>query len=130
MAKLLHENGYDVYGLIRGQRNPHKPAIEREFPYVELIEGDLTDATSLVRAVEVSNPDEVYNLGAVSHVGYSFHNPSLTADVTGKGVLNLLVLQSHPTNVTVVLGGAASGLGVAAGVALSRISPRCLRGSP
>jgi GDPmannose 4,6-dehydratase len=90
LAKLLHENGYAVFGLIRGQQNPNKATVEREFPYVELIEGDLTDLTSLVRAVEVADPVEIYNLGAVSHVGYSFNNPSLTADVTGKGVLNLL----------------------------------------
>ena len=90
LAKLLHEKGYAVHGLIRGQQNPKKADVEREFPYVQLIEGDLTDATSLVRAVEASNPDEIYNLAAVSHVGYSFTNPSLTADVTGKGVLNLL----------------------------------------
>ncbi len=90
LAKLLHEQDYTVYGLIRGQRNPHRPAVAREFPYVELIEGDLTDATSLVRAIEVANPTEIYNLGAVSHVGYSFNNPSLTADVTGKGVLHVL----------------------------------------
>lgn len=55
-----------------------------------LIEGDLTDQSSLVRAIEASKPDEVYNLAAVSHVGYSFRNPILTAEVTGKGVLNLL----------------------------------------
>lgn len=61
-----------------------------EFPDATLIEGDLTDATSLVRAVDASDPDEVYNLGAISHVGYSFKNPTLTAEVSGKGVLNLL----------------------------------------
>jgi GDPmannose 4,6-dehydratase len=57
---------------------------------VHLIEADLTDPSSLVRAVERSNPTEVYNLAAISHVGYSFKNPQLTAEVTGKGVLNLL----------------------------------------
>ncbi len=90
LAELLHEKGYEVYGLIRGQHNPRRESVVVEMPYVRLIEGDLTDPTSLVRAVETSDPDELYNLAAVSHVGYSFKNPTLTADVTAKGVLNVL----------------------------------------
>jgi GDPmannose 4,6-dehydratase len=90
LAELLHEKGYEVYGLIRGQHNPRRESVAVEMPYVRLIEGDLTDPTSLVRAVETSDPDELYNLAAVSHVGYSFKNPTLTADVTAKGVLNVL----------------------------------------
>jgi GDPmannose 4,6-dehydratase len=90
LAELLNSKGYEVYGLIRGQRNARKEAFEAEFPYVHLIEADLTDQTSLIQAVITSQPDEVYNLGAISHVGYSFRNPQLTADITGKGVLNLL----------------------------------------
>jgi GDPmannose 4,6-dehydratase len=90
LAELLHEKGYEVYGLIRGQHNPRRESVAIEMPYVRLIEGDLTDPTSLVRAVETSDPDELYNLAAVSHVGYSFKNPTLTADVTAKGVLNVL----------------------------------------
>lgn len=90
LAELLLGKGYRVFGLIRGQNNPRREAVETEFPDVTLIEGDLTDPTSLVRAVELSQPDEVYNLAAVSHVGYSFKNPTLTAEVTAKGVLNLL----------------------------------------
>jgi GDPmannose 4,6-dehydratase len=90
LALLLHDKGYEVFGLIRGQQNPRRAEIERDMPFVTLIEGDLTDPTSLVRAVEISDPHELYNLAAVSHVGYSFKNPSLTADVTAKGVLNVL----------------------------------------
>lgn len=90
LADLLNSKGYKVYGLIRGQQNPKKAIVEQEQPYIELIEGDLTDQTSLVRAMETAQPSEVYNLAAVSHVGYSFRNPILTAEVTGKGVLNLL----------------------------------------
>lgn len=90
LAELLHEKGYQVYGLVRGQNNPRLPAVRADFPYVEIIEGDLTDPTSLIRAVELAEPSEVYNLAAISHVGYSFKNPTLTAEVTGKGVLNLL----------------------------------------
>ena len=90
LAELLHEEGYEVFGLIRGQNNPRRETISRELPYVRLIEGDLTDPTSIVRAVESSQPDELYNLAAISHVGYSFKNPTLTASVTGLGVLNVL----------------------------------------
>jgi GDPmannose 4,6-dehydratase len=90
IARLLVDEGYDVYGLIRGQYNPRRSSLEEEFPEVTLIEGDLTDPASLVRAIELSDPGEVYNLGAVSHVGFSFNNPTLTLDVTGKGVLNLV----------------------------------------
>lgn len=90
LAELLHQKGYVVYGLIRGQNNPKRGLIEAEQPYVRLIEGDLTDLSSLAKALEISKPDEVYNLAAVSHVGYSFKMPQLVADVTAKGVLNVL----------------------------------------
>ncbi len=90
LAELLHEKGYTVYGVIRGQQNPRRKATEQLLPFVKLIEADLTDLSSLIRAIEVSKPDEVYNLGAISHVGYSFKDPILTAEVTGKGVLNIL----------------------------------------
>ncbi len=90
LAELLNEKGYKIYGIIRGQHNPKRLRIEQEQPYIKLIEGDLTDTSSLVNAIEISKPDEVYNLGAISHVGYSFKAPQLVADVTGKGVLNVL----------------------------------------
>lgn len=90
LAKLLNEKGYEVYGLIRGQHNPRKKELEEECPNVNLIEGDLIDQSSLVRAMNIAKPHEVYNLGAISHVGHSFKTPQLTAEVTGKGVLNML----------------------------------------
>lgn len=90
LSELLHKKGYEVYGIIRGQQNPKRERVEQEQPYIKLIEADLTDPSSLVRALEVAKPDEVYNLAAVSHVGYSFKTPQLTADVTGKGALNML----------------------------------------
>ncbi|MEI6228483.1 MAG: GDP-mannose 4,6-dehydratase [Candidatus Saccharibacteria bacterium] len=90
LAKLLHEKGYEVFGLIRGQQNPKREATVAEYPYVTLIEGDMTDYSSLVRAMQIAKPDEVYNLAAISHVGHSFKVPQLTNDVTGKGVLNIL----------------------------------------
>lgn len=90
LCELLNAKGYQVFGLIRGQRNARREAFESEFPFVHLVEADLTDPTSLLAAMHTSTADEVYNLGAISHVGYSFRNPQLTADVTAKGVLNLL----------------------------------------
>lgn len=90
LAKLLHEKGYEVFAIIRGQQNPRRGLVEQEFPYVHLIEADLIDQSSLIRAMQTAKPDEVYNLAAVSHVGYSFKDPQLTAEVTGKGVLNML----------------------------------------
>jgi len=90
LAELLNSKDYEVHGIIRGQHNPKRFRVEQEQPYVKLIEADLTDESSLFRAVEASKPDEIYNLGAISHVGYSFKNPELTGQVTGMGVLNLL----------------------------------------
>ena len=90
LAEFLGTRDYEVFGLIRGQNNPKRAQVEASFPFVHLIDGDLTDPASLVAAVEKSEPDELYNLGAISHVGYSFKSPALTAEVTGKGVLNLL----------------------------------------
>ncbi len=90
LAELLLAKGYDVHGLIRGQNNPRRDLVEHLVPDVRLHNGDLTDMSSLIRALRDSDPDEVYNLGAISYVAYSWENASLTSDVTGKGVLNLL----------------------------------------
>jgi len=93
LAALLHEKGYEVFGIIRGQMEASHPKYQKfkqQFPYVEVILADLTDLSSLVRAVQLSQPDEVYNLAAISHVGYSFKDPILTHQVTGGGVLNML----------------------------------------
>ena len=93
LAALLHGKGYKVYGVIRGQMEASSPRyvqVKKDMPYVELVMADLLDLSSLARAMQEIRPDEVYNLAAISHVGYSFKNPVLTADVTGKGVLNVL----------------------------------------
>lgn len=93
LAKLLHEKGYEVYGVIRGQMeasHPRYKAVKQEMPYVNLVMADLLDLSALTRAMLEIKPDEVYNLAAISHVGYSFRDPIMTADVTGKGVLNVL----------------------------------------
>ena len=90
MAQLLVEKGYDVYGMVRGQANPKIRMIRDETPELELVEGDLQDLSSLISAVEQVQPDEVYNLGAVSFVALSFGQPVLTGDITGLGVLRML----------------------------------------
>nr|WP_216848361.1 MULTISPECIES: GDP-mannose 4,6-dehydratase [unclassified Rathayibacter] len=90
LAELLLEKGYEVFGLVRGQNNPKYELVRRTVPEVTLLTGDLTDVSSLVRVLAAAQPDEVYNLGAISFVAYSWENASLTTDVTGKGVLNIL----------------------------------------
>lgn len=93
LAKLLHEKGYEVYGTLRGQleaSHPRYQQVKEEMPYVNIILADMLDLAALTRAVQEVQPDEVYNLAAISHVGYSFRDPLLTADLTGKGVLNML----------------------------------------
>ncbi len=90
LAELLLAKGYDVHGVIRGQSNPRRELVERLVPDVRLHNVDLTDLSSLMRAMRDSEPDEVYNLGAVSFVAYSWENAFVTSDVTGLGVLNML----------------------------------------
>lgn len=90
LSRLLLSKGYEVYGLVRGQNNPKIKTINDWAPEVNILTGDLLDISSLVRALNVAQPDEVYNLGAISFVAYSWENAQLTSDVTGKGVLNML----------------------------------------
>lgn len=90
LAEVLHGEGYKIYGLLKGQRNPRAELISSQFPYVELVEGDLQDLSSLIAVLEYTQPDEVYNLGAISFVALSFKQAELTANITGLGVLRLL----------------------------------------
>lgn len=93
LAKLLNEKGYEVYGTIRGQieaSHPRYQSLQNEFPFLKIIPVDILDVSALTRALQDIKPDEVYNLAAISHVGYSFKNPLMTADTTGKAVLNML----------------------------------------
>ncbi len=90
LAELLLGKGYEVFGLIRGQNNPKRALVEHEVPGVTLVTGDITDLSSLIRAFNTAQPDEVYNLGAISFVAYSWENANLTSEVTGLGVLNVL----------------------------------------
>ena len=90
LAELLHGKGYEVFGLVKGQNNPRTTLLQEEFPFVEVVGGDLADLSSLVAALEYAQPDEVYNLGAISFVALSFRQAELTANVTGLGVLRML----------------------------------------
>lgn len=90
LSELLLAKGYEVFGLIRGQNNPKRDLVTAVAPEVKLLPGDLSDVAGLTRVLNVAVPDEVYNLGAISYVAYSWENASLTSDVTGKGVLNML----------------------------------------
>ena len=90
LAEFLHGRGYDVYGMVKGQNNPRAERLAEELPFVELVSGDLADLPSLVAALEMSQPDEVYNLGAISFVALSFSQAELTANSTGLGVLRML----------------------------------------
>jgi GDPmannose 4,6-dehydratase len=90
LAELLHEKNYEVFGLVKGQNNPKLELIHNEMPWVNVVSGDLADLSSLVSAIESSNPDEVYNLAAISFVALSFKQAEHTANITGLGVLRML----------------------------------------
>jgi GDPmannose 4,6-dehydratase len=97
LAEVLLDKGYEVHGIIRRcstfntgridaiYQDPHDPQARLFLHY-----GDLSDGTSLRRVLERSQPDEIYNLAAQSHVTVSFQQPEYTADVTGTGTLRLL----------------------------------------
>jgi GDPmannose 4,6-dehydratase len=82
--------GYEVWGLVRGQANPRVRHLRKLLSDVRLIRGDLLDQGSLIAAVERVQPDEVYNLAAISYVPLSWQQAELTGEVTGLGVLRML----------------------------------------
>lgn len=90
LAELLLEKGYKVFGLRRRTSVPIMENIEHIKNEIEFVDGDLLDASSLLQAVKVANPDEVYNLAAQSFVGTSWTQPGLTGQVTALGVTNML----------------------------------------
>ena len=95
LAEFLLEKGYDVYGLIRRLSTPNISRIEQILDDIELVEGDLTDQSSLDNAMRTAQPDEVYNLAAQSFVGTSWNQPVLTGDVSGLGVVRILESVRH-----------------------------------
>ncbi|GAA2662988.1 GDP-mannose 4,6-dehydratase [Nonomuraea recticatena] len=90
LAEHLLASGYEVWGLARGQANPRVSRMRKLLADVQVVRGDLLDQGSLISAVEKVQPDEVYNLGAISFVPMSWEQAELTAEVTGMGVLRML----------------------------------------
>jgi len=90
LAELLLDKGYRVYGLVRRHSAEDYPRLAGIRDRIELVSGDLCDAPSLDRAVEQIQPDEIYNLAAMSFVGASWGQPALTTEVNALGVLRLL----------------------------------------
>ena len=101
LAELLLEKDYEVYGIIRRSSSFNTGRIEHLYldeyikdmskkPKLKLLYGDLTDSSNLNRILEKVKPDEIYNLGAQSHVQVSFEVPEYTAEVDGIGVLRFL----------------------------------------
>ncbi len=96
LTELLLSKGYKVYGIIRRSSSFNTERIEHLYkdPHekraMELVYGDLNDTSSLAEIVHSVNPDEIYNLGAQSHVRVSFDIPEYTGEITGMGTLRLL----------------------------------------
>jgi GDPmannose 4,6-dehydratase len=90
LAELLLDKGYEVHGLVRGQNNPKLEMVRETVPEMHIHTGDLMDLSSISRTLNASQPDEVYNLAAISYVAYSWENALVTSQVTGMGVLNVL----------------------------------------
>ena len=89
LAELLLGKGYDVYGLVRRLSTPNTTNITHILNKITLLEGDLTDQSSLDLAVSYSQPTEIYNLAAQSFVGTSWTQPILTTEVTGLGAVRV-----------------------------------------
>lgn len=90
LSKLLIEKGYNVYGFNK-QRTPTDNLKKLGVTGVTVIDGDITDPSSVSMAIRVAQPDEIYNLAAQSHVGHSFKVPQLTCSVNYMGFLNILL---------------------------------------
>ncbi len=96
LAEFLLNKGYEVYGIIRRsssfntERINHLYKDPHEKPNLKLLYGDLNDSSSLAEIIHSVNPEEIYNLGAQSHVRVSFDIPEYTSEITGIGALRLL----------------------------------------
>ncbi len=90
LAQHLQGLGYQVWGMVRGQNNPKIAMVERLCPGIQWVEGDLLDQSSMIAGLETCQPDEVYNLGAISFVALSFKQAINTGETTGLGVTRLL----------------------------------------
>ena len=90
LAEILLERDYEVYGMIRRSSSFNTARVDHVFGEIELVFGDLADGSVLNQLMRTIRPDEVYNLGAQSHVRVSFDIPEYTADVDALGTLRLL----------------------------------------
>ena len=90
LAEFLLDKGYEVHGIIRRSSMINTDRIDHIFNRIKLHYGDLSDSTNIIRVVRDVQPDEIYNLGAQSHVKVSFEMPEYTADVDGMGTLRVL----------------------------------------
>ena len=90
LAELLLGKGYEVHGIIRRSSSINTARIDHIYQNIKLHYGDLTDSTNIVRVIQLVQPDEIYNLGAQSHVKVSFEMPEYTADVDAVGTLRIL----------------------------------------
>lgn len=90
LAELLLAKGYEVWGLLRRSSSTNTQRIDHILDQIHVVIGDMTDSLSLARAIEMSQPDEVYNLAAQSQVGVSFQMPEYTTDVVGTGPTRIL----------------------------------------
>lgn len=90
LAELLLEKGYEVHGIIRRSSSFNTGRVDHIFDQLHLHHGDLTDASNIARLLHRVAPDEIYHLGAQSHVRVSFDTPEFTGDVTGLGTVRLL----------------------------------------
>ena len=92
LAELLLERGYEVYGILKRNSVAENQTarLDHIFDKINLEYADMTDMASLIRVLQIINPDEIYNLAAQSHVRISFDQPIYTTNVVGLGVLNLL----------------------------------------
>ncbi len=90
LAELLLEKGYEVHGMVRRGSTEKFDRIEHLRDHITLHQGDLLDQRSLVDAIRAADPDEIYNLAAMSFVAVSWIQPTLTAEFTGVGVTRML----------------------------------------
>ncbi|HCM1287351.1 TPA: GDP-mannose 4,6-dehydratase [Vibrio parahaemolyticus] len=93
LAELLIDKGYEVHGLIRRASSYNTERVDElcnSNSNIQLHYGDLTDSSNLIRLIKEIQPDEVYNLGAMSHVAVSFESPEYAADVDAMGTIRLL----------------------------------------
>lgn len=90
LAELLLEKGYEVHGIVRRSSLINTDRIDHIFGKISLHYGDLTDSSNLARIIKEVNPDEIYNLGAQSHVKVSFEIPEYTGQVDALGTLRVL----------------------------------------